>query len=55
MKKPWAILGPGVLMILFVGCIEQYYPEEDDLRTGTLVIDAHLTNTEGEQVIEISR
>ncbi|MCP4313060.1 MAG: DUF4249 domain-containing protein, partial [Bacteroidetes bacterium] len=35
--------------------IERYYPEEDDLRTGTLVINAHLTNRAGEQVIEISR
>ena len=55
MTKLWAIIGPGILMILFVGCIERYYPEEDDLRTGTLVINAHLTNWAGEQVIEISR
>jgi hypothetical protein len=55
MTKRWAILAPGILMILFVGCIEQYYPEEDDLTTGTLVINAHLTNRAGEQVIEISR
>jgi hypothetical protein len=55
MKKLWAIIGPGILMILIAGCIERYYPEEDDLRTGTLVINAHLTNRAGEQVIEISR
>jgi hypothetical protein len=55
MTKLWAIIGPGILMILFAGCIERYYPEEDDLRTGTLVINAHLTNRAGEQVIEISR
>ena len=55
MTKLWAIIGPGILMILFVGCIERYYPEEDDMRTGTLVINAHLTNRAGEQVIEISR
>jgi hypothetical protein len=55
MMKLWTIIGPGILMILFVGCIERYYPEEDDMRTGTLVINAHLTNRTGEQVIEISR
>ena len=55
MTKLWAIIGPGILMILFVGCIERYYPEEDGMRTGTLVINAHLTNRAGEQVIEISR
>ena len=36
-------------------CIERYYPEEDHLRTGDLVINAHLTNIPGEQLIEISR
>jgi hypothetical protein len=35
--------------------VESYYPDEDDLKTGTLVINAHLTNIPGEQVIEISR
>jgi hypothetical protein len=39
----------------FAGCVERYYPEEDNLRTGTLVINAHLTDQTGEQVIEISR
>ena len=43
------------MMILFASCIERYYPEEDELKTGTLVINAHLTNQPGEQVIEISR
>jgi len=40
MTKLWAIIGPGILMIFFVGCIERYYPKEDDLRAGTLVINA---------------
>jgi hypothetical protein len=48
-----------LILALLVGslsaCIERYYPEEDDLRTGNLVINAHLTNMPGEQVIEISR
>ena len=47
-----------ILVLLVLGisaCIERYYPEESDLKTGTLVINAHLTNIPGEQVIEISR
>ncbi len=47
------------LLFLFTGllqaCVERYYPGEDDLKTGTLVINAHLTDQPGEQVIEISR
>jgi hypothetical protein len=43
------------LMTIVSSCIERYYPEEDDLKTGTLVINAHLTNQPDEQVIEISR
>jgi hypothetical protein len=37
------------------GCVERYYPSEDNLKTGTLVINAHLTDRPGYQVIEISR
>ena len=37
------------------GCVERYYPDEDNLKTGTLVINAHLTDKPGTQVIEISR
>lgn len=37
------------------GCVERYYPDEDNLKTGTLVINAHLTNQPGLQTIEISR
>ena len=44
-----------VLVCLFTACVERYYPEEDELKTGTLVINAHLTDQPGEQVIEISR
>lgn len=36
-------------------CVERYYPKEDELRTGTLVINAHLTDEPGHQLIEISR
>ncbi|MCK4879872.1 MAG: DUF4249 family protein, partial [Bacteroidales bacterium] len=44
-----------VLLIMISGCVERYYPEDDDLITGTLVINAHLTDQPGVQVIEISR
>jgi hypothetical protein len=40
---------------LFTACVERYYPEEDNLKTGTLVINAHITNVPGVQIIEISR
>jgi hypothetical protein len=43
-----------ISVLLTTGCIERYYPQEDDLKTGTLVINAHLTDQAGEQVIEIS-
>lgn len=35
--------------------MERYYPEEDNMKTGTLVINAHITNKPGLQMIEISR
>ena len=54
----WKALSRIALMILagcLAGCVERYYPREDDLKTGTLVINAHLTDQPGNQVIEISR
>jgi hypothetical protein len=44
-----------VLLCWFTGCVERYYPPDDSLITGTLVINAHLTDQPGHQVIEISR
>ena len=44
-----------VFACLLTGCIERYYPEEDDLKTGTMVINAHFTDQPGEQLMEISR
>ena len=44
-----------LLVIFGTGCVERYYPEDNDMKTGTLVINAHLTDQWGEQVIEISR
>jgi hypothetical protein len=43
------------LLILLTSCIERYYPESDDIFTGTLVINASLTNIPGTQTIQISR
>ena len=40
---------------LMSGCIERYYPDENELRTGTLVVVAHLNNMPGEQSVFISR
>ena len=49
------LLSLALLCFSLTACVERYYPEEDELKTGTLVINAHLTDTQGEQVIEISR
>ncbi|RLE03624.1 MAG: hypothetical protein DRJ13_04300 [Bacteroidetes bacterium] len=43
------------LVTIVTGCVERYYPEDSDMKTGTLVINAHLTDQPGVQVIEISR
>jgi hypothetical protein len=53
--RVFLILSLPVLFFWLSSCVERYYPEEDDLKTGTLVINAHLTDQAGEQVIEISR
>ncbi len=45
----------SVLLCWSTGCVERYFPDEDNLKTGTLVINAHLTNKPGKKVIEISR
>ena len=44
-----------VLLIIGTSCVERFYPDEDDLRTGRLVINAHMTSQPGIQIIEISR
>ena len=41
--------------VLFSGCIEEYYPDDEVLKTGTLVVQAHLNNKPGEQTLVISR
>jgi len=44
-----------IIVCCFTACVERYYPEEDELKTGTLVINAHITDKPGHQVIEVSR
>jgi hypothetical protein len=41
--------------LLLSGCIEEYYPDDEVLKTGTLVVQAHLNNKQGEQTLFISR
>jgi hypothetical protein len=55
MKGNFPSVGIFMLIILLTGCVERYYPEEDELKTGTLVINAHLTDRTGMQHMEISR
>lgn len=43
------------ILLLLAGCVERYYPGSDEVFTGTLVINASLTNIPGIQTIQISR
>lgn len=54
-QKLLYLLPLAILCCWLTACVERYYPDEDELKTGTLVINAHLTNMPGEQVIQISR
>ena len=54
-RKSSLLLTLTALLFCLSACVERYYPNEDQLKTGTLVINAHLTNVPGHQVIEISR
>lgn len=55
MYRAFLLLASVILLSIISACVERYYPEESDLNTGTMVINAHLNNMPGEQVIEISR
>jgi hypothetical protein len=55
MYRAYLLLLLPAILCWFAGCVERYYPAEDDLKTGTLVINAHLTDQAGRQLIEISR
>lgn len=43
------------LLVFIMGCITDYYPEKNELKTGTLVVQAHLSGITGEQSVRISR
>lgn len=44
-----------LLCCLLSACIERYYPEGDEFKTGTLVVIAHIDNSGGTQSIYVSR
>lgn len=44
-----------ILLLTTIGCIERYYPDEEDLETGTLVVVAHLSSIPGTQSVYLSR
>ncbi len=46
-----------LLIICFAlgGCIERYYPGDEAINTGALVVNAHLSDKAGKQTIQISR
>jgi len=44
-----------VLFIVLYGCIERYFPDEEEIHPGTLVVVAQLNNIPGYQSILISR
>ncbi len=44
-----------ILLLIQAGCIERYFPNEDELQTGTVVVVAHLSDKPGEQTIQLSR
>ena len=53
-RASWFIWFP-LLCCLLGSCIERYYPEGDEFRTGTLVVIAHVDNSGGTQSIFVSR
>lgn len=44
-----------LILIGLGGCIERYYPGEEELNIGALVVNAHLSDKAGKQTIQISR
>jgi hypothetical protein len=44
-----------LVTILLPACVERFYPDEDDVVTGNLVVNAHLSDKPGIQSIQVSR
>jgi len=53
-RASWFIWVP-LLCCLLGGCIERYYPEGEEFKSGTLVVIAHIDNSGGPQSIYVSR
>ena len=53
LKNPSFII--SVLLLSLYGCVEKYFPDEEELQTGTLVVVAELNNLPGRQSIFLSR
>lgn len=52
LRSPFII---SFLLIFLTGCIERYYPGEEEIQTGTLVVVAHLNNRPGVQSVYLTR
>ena len=55
MTRVYQVFTGFILLFFLSGCIERYYPEGEEFRSGTLVVIAHLDNSGSEQTIFISR
>ncbi len=53
--RPFTPLAFLVILLLSGGCIERYFPDEEEVQTGILVVSAHLTDSPGLQTIALSR
>ncbi len=53
--RNYLIVVLGIALHFLTGCIEQYFPGENELKTGTMVVIAQLTTGQGVQTINISR
>ena len=49
------LIGYLSMLWFFTACVDRYYPGADQIITGTLVINASITNTLEQQTIQISR
>ncbi len=51
----WKALMYVMSMVLLTACVERYRPDDLYLKAGQLVINAHITDEPGIQIIEVSR
>jgi len=55
MNRVHRLLPVFLLLFFFTGCIERYYAEGDEFKSGTLVVISHIDNSDDLQSIHISR